>query len=133
MTKEDFQTYIAAFNAKDFEGFGRFYRDDVTLSLSGKRVLRSRDEILSFYRDVAKRCDEKLDLRRIVLDDTGIAVELDTEFKGLVDDPGFIAGPLVTGQSIFITSVIFYTIKDGRFSEILARRVGDARTGPATF
>lgn len=133
MTKDHFQAYIDAFNAKDFAGFGRFYHDDVTLCLSGKRVLRSRDEILAFYRDVALRCDERLFLRRIVLDQTDIAVELDTEFKALLDDPAFIAGPLVAGQSIFITSVIFYTVRDGRFSEILARRVGEARTGPATF
>jgi predicted ester cyclase len=134
MNKQIFvRDYIGGFNAKDFDRFSAFYAEDVKLSLSGKRMLTSRQEIVDFYRDVATRCDERLEVIRLVADDEGIAVELDTEFKALKDDPGFIAGPLVPGQSIFIKSVIFYTVKDGRFTDIVARRVQDATTGPSTF
>ena len=86
-----------------------------------------------FSRAVATRCDERLHNLRLVADEEGNAAEIDTEFKALVEDPGFIAGPLVPGQSIFIKSVIFYTVKDGRFTDIVARRVQDATTGPSTF
>ena len=133
MTKDDVREYIAAFNRKDFAGFGKFYADDVKLSLSGKRTLSSRQEILDFYREVGTKCDEKLEITRLVVDDEGVAVEVKTEFKALVDDPGFIAGPLVPGESIFIVSRIFYTVRDGQFAEIDALRVGDARRGPSTF
>lgn len=133
MTKDDVREYIAAFNRKDFAGFGRFYADDVKFSLSGKRNIASRDDILAFYREVAEKCDEKLEITRLVVDDEGVAIEVKTEFKALVDDPSFIAGPLVPGQSIFITSRIFYTLRSGKFAEIDALRVGEARTGPATF
>lgn len=133
MTKDEVRAYIAAFNRLDFDGFGKYYAEDVTLSLSGKRTLSSRAEILDFYREVAKVCREKLDITQLVVDDEGVAIEVKTEFKALVDDPGFIAGPLVPGQSIFITSRIFYAVRDGRFAAIDALRVGDARTGPSTF
>ena len=133
MTKDDVREYIAAFNRKDYPGFGKYYAEDVTLSLSGKRTLTSRDQILDFYREVATKCDEKLEITKLVVDDEGVAVEVKTEFKGLVDDPSFIAGPLVPGQSIFITSRIFYTIRNDQFAEIDALRVGDVRTGPASF
>ena len=33
MTEDDFRTYIAAFNARDFAGFSRFYADDVDARL----------------------------------------------------------------------------------------------------
>ena len=133
MTKDDVREYIAAFNRLDFDGFGKFYADDVKLSLSGKRTLNSRAEILDFYRDVAKACREKLDITHLVVDDEGVAIEVKTEFKALVDDPTFIAGPLVPGQSIFITSRIFYTVANDQFVGIDALRVGEAVTGPSTF
>jgi len=134
MTKDDVRDYIASFNALQFDGFGKYYADDVQLNLSGKQTLNSRDEILNFYREVANVCREKLDITRIVLDDEGVAIEVKTEFKALVDKPDFIAGPLIPGQSIFITSRIFYELnKEGRFQKIDAMRVGDMTTGPATF
>ncbi|MGI4881286.1 MAG: nuclear transport factor 2 family protein [Janthinobacterium lividum] len=132
MTKDDVREYIAAFNRKDFAGFGRFYADNVRLDV-GKFERNSRDEILDFYREVAKTCDEKLELKRIVMDDDGVGIELDTEFKAIADNPGFVAGPLKVGQSIFITSFIFYTIRDGKFVDIKARRIAEAVTGPSTF
>ena len=133
MTKDDVRDYIAAFNRLDFDGFGKFYADDVKLSLSGKRTLNSRAEILDFYREVATVCREKLDITHLVVDDEGVAVEVKTEFKALVDKPDFIAGALVPGQSIFITSRIFYAVENDQFVAIDALRVGDARTGPSTF
>ena len=133
MTKDDVRDYIAAFNRLDFDGFGKYYADDVKLSLSGKRTLNSRQEILDFYAGVAKVCREKLEITQLVVDDEGVAIEVKTEFKALVDDPTFIAGPLVPGQSIFITSRIFYTVRNNQFAEIDALRVSDAKTGPSTF
>jgi hypothetical protein len=133
MTKDDVREYIAAFNRLDFPGFGKYYADDVHLSLSGKRSLNSRREILDFYAEVAKVCREKLDITHLVVDEGGVAIEVKTEFKALVNDPTFIAGPLIPGQSIFITSRIFYTLRNGQFADIDAMRVGEMRTGPSTF
>jgi hypothetical protein len=133
MTRDDVRDYIASFNRLDFDGFGKYYAEDVKLSLSGKRTLNSRQEILDFYADVAKVCREKLEITHLVVDDEGVAIEVKTEFKALVDDPTFIAGPLVPGESIFITSRIFYALRDGQFAAIDAMRVGGMHTGPSTF
>lgn len=132
MTKDDMVAYLDAFNAKDFDGFGRFYAEDVRLDV-GRFVRVGRQAILDFYREVARTCDERLTLRRIVMDDGGAAIELDTEFKALADHPDFIAGPLVHGQSIYLTSFIFYTIRDDRFTDIKARRIADAVHAPSSF
>lgn len=132
MTRDDVAAYLDAFNRKDFEGFGRYYADRVRLDV-GRFVLVGRQAILDFYREVARTCDERLTLRRIVMDADGAAIELDTEFKALADHPDFVVGPLVPGRSIFITSFIFYTIRDGRFTDIKARRIGEPVDAPSSF
>lgn len=124
MTKQDFRDYIAAFNRGDFDGFGRFYADDVVLRLGRKKELHGRDAILDFYRGVLELCEETLTIRDIIADEEGLAAELDTEFKAKVDAPDFIAGPLRKGESIFITSFVHYKIRDGRFARIQSARVG---------
>ncbi len=133
MNKRDFQKYVAAFNACDLDGFTSYYADDVLFDLSGKLVLRGRVAVREFYQEVFAKVKEKLDVRNVVVDEDGLAADVDTEFKALVDDPGFIAGPIVIGRSIFIRSFIFYRIVRGKFTEITARRVTDARVGPPTF
>ena len=133
MNKTDFHDYIAAFNACDLDGFTSYYTDDVLFDLSGKLVLTGRLEVREFYRGVFQKVRERLDVRTVVMDEQGLAADVDTEFKALVNDSGFIAGPIVIGQSIFIRSFIFYRIENGKFARITARRVCDARVGQPTF
>ena len=42
MTEDDFRRYIAAFNDDDFEGFGRFYADDVVFEAGPVRIAVDR-------------------------------------------------------------------------------------------
>jgi hypothetical protein len=133
MTKDDFRAYIAAFNAGDFDGFTRFYADDVVLRLGLKRTIHGRQGIVDFYAEVGGVCRERLTIEALVLDEEGVAAELATEFKALVDAPDFIAGPLVPGQSIFLTSFVHYRMADGRFTHIHSARANEAVAGPSTF
>jgi hypothetical protein len=133
ITKDDMRTYLAAFNRKDLNGFGRFYAGDVTLNLNGKQILPSRQAIFDFYGKVWDRCDERLDLMAIVVDEDGAALHLGTEFKALRDDPDFIAGPLVPGQSIFLESLVFYRFENGLIQSIRSFRASAPSTGPSTF
>jgi uncharacterized protein with NRDE domain len=133
MTKDDFRAYVAAFNAKDFDGFSRYYAENVQLQLGQKRTLNSRQEIVDFYSVVKTQCDERLWIKAIIMDEEGLAAELDTEFKAIANVPDFIAGPLEIGQSIFLTSFVHYTIKDGRFATIKSARSKAPTFGPSTF
>ena len=131
--REGFRQYIAAFNARDFDGFTRFYHPDVVLSLGGKRELRGRQGIIDFYTEVMQRCHEKLDIVAVGADENGLAAEVDTEFKALADWPDFIAGPLVPGQSIFLSRLVLYQLKDGLIAGIRSGRSRQPVTGPSTF
>jgi hypothetical protein len=122
MTPEDYADYIARFNANDFEGFGRYYCDDVIFNLGDKKQIIGRDNILDFYRDVKSKVRETLDVLAVATGPGSLAAHVRTEFFGLTDWPDFIAGPLMTGQTLNIESIAFYYLRDDRFSHILGAR-----------
>jgi hypothetical protein len=123
MNKQLFGEYIASFNRDDFEGFSKYYADDVVLELGKRKTLHGRQAIVDFYREVKSKIRETLVIRNVVADDAGLAAEIATEFHALVDWPDFIAGPLLKGESIHIVSWIFYTIVNGRFQHIRSTRL----------
>lgn len=124
MTKEEWsENYIGAFNRADFDSFTAYYADDVVLQLGQKKMLRGKQAIRDFYTGVFQKVRETLTIRKIVLDETGLAAIVATEFHALEDWPDFIAGPMVKGQSIFIESIVVYDIgSDGKFTAIRSAR-----------
>lgn len=124
MTKEDWlENYIGGFNRGDFDAFTSFYHDDVVLHLGEKAVIRGKQAIREFYTTVFSRVRETLTVKQVVLDDSGLACIVDTEFHALEDWPDFIGGPIKAGDSIFIESFIFYTIgTHGTFTTIRTTR-----------
>ncbi|AJP71373.1 YybH family protein [Sphingomonas hengshuiensis] len=124
MTKEEWaENYIGAFNRGDFDAFTAFYAEDVVLQLGQKKTLVGKQAIRDFYTGVFAKVRETLTIEKIVLDETGLAAIVSTEFHGLADWPDFIAGPLVKGQSIFIESIVVYDIgPDGKFTAIRSAR-----------
>ena len=122
MTQDDYADYIARFNANDFEGFGRYYCDDVIFNLGEKRQIIGRDAILDFYRDVKSKVRETLDILGVATGPDTLACHVRTEFYGLVDWPDFVAGPLMKGDTLNIESVGFYYLRDGKFARILGAR-----------
>ncbi len=124
MTKEEWaENYIGAFNRGDFDAFTAFYAEDVVLQLGQKKTLVGKQAIRDFYTGVFAKVRETLTIEKIVLDETGLAAIVSTEFHGLEDWPDFIAGPLVKGHSIFIESIVVYDIgPDGKFTAIRSAR-----------
>jgi SnoaL-like domain len=123
MNKQLFGEYIASFNRDDFEGFSKYYADDVVLELGKRKTLHGRQAIVDFYREVKAKIRETLVVRTVIADETGLAAEVATEFYALTDWPDFIAGPIRKGESIHIVSWIFYTIVNGRFAHIRSTRL----------
>jgi SnoaL-like domain len=121
--KRLFADYIASFNRDDFEGFGKYYADDVVLELGKRKTLRGRQAILDFYREVKSKIRETLVIRNVIADEAGLAAEIATEFHALADWPEFIAGPIRKGESIHIVSFVHYSIVNGRFAHIRSTRL----------
>jgi hypothetical protein len=123
MNKKLYAEYIDSFNRDDFEGFSKYYAEDVVLNLSGRKTIRGRQAIIDFYREVKSKIRETLVINNVVADEEGLAVEVATEFYALEDWPDFIAGPIRKGESIHIVSWAFYKIVNGRFTHIRSTRL----------
>ena len=122
MNIADYEDYIARFNANDFEGFGKYYHDDVVFNLGDKKQIIGRANILDFYRDVKSKVRETLEILSAVASEDAMAVHVRTEFFGLEDWPDFIAGPLMKGEALYIESLGYYYLKDGKIANILGAR-----------
>jgi hypothetical protein len=117
LTEADFREYIAAFNRNDFNGFGRFYADDVIFEGRAGQF-RRRADVLDFYRGVKSRVRETLTLQDIVLGEQDIVAHLVTELNALEDWPDFPTGPLRKGQTIRSQNFIWYEVRDRKFVRI---------------
>lgn len=122
MDEADFREYVASFNENDFEGFGRYYAEDVEFNLGGRQRILGRENVLDFYRNVAERVEETLEVQGVIVDGDRIAAELYTEFHATADWPDFIAGPMEAGDSIEIESFVHYWVEDEHFSTVKSAR-----------
>jgi hypothetical protein len=126
MDEEVFRTYIAEFNAANFDALARYYADDVVFSFNGGLTLNGRDAIVEFYRPFRKSVDETVDIKFLMINDEHVAVEMATEFRAREDYANFTRGPLKAGDTVRITSFVHYDIgPDGRFAAIRVGRYGD--------
>lgn len=121
MNKEQFADYVGSFNRSDFEGFGKYYTDDVVVDLPSGQ-LRGRDAVLDFYRKVKARVRETLKINQLVMDEGGIGVEMDTEFYCMEDWPDFVVRPMKKGDTIAMVSFILYRLRDGKIAHVRSAR-----------
>jgi len=122
MTREDFLSYIAAFNANDFDGFSRFYADDVDFNLGDRKRLIGPKAIVDFYREVKAHISEELEILDLLVGDGGFAMHNRTTFRTFADWPDFELWPTKKGDVRQIESVILYRVRDGKFVSIKSAR-----------
>ena len=130
MTRDEFTEYTQAFSRCDYEGYARFYTDDVELELGSVGVIRGPRAIVDFYREMNKAVRESLDVHQVVMDEGGIAADVTMTFRAHEDAPDFVIAPLKKGQSVSSGLLAFYTLRDGKIARIRTARRGPL-TGPA--
>ena len=120
--KAALQSYIAAFQARDYERFGRFYTDDVTLEMGDAVPIQGREAVLAYYRTLFDRVDEDAEQSAIDATDEMISLEGLARFKAKQDDPDFAFGPLKQGESREIRLRTQYDLKEGLISRIRIKK-----------
>ena len=93
LTSEDFRRYIDAFNRNDFETFGGYYAPQIHFQGQAGEF-HSREQVVSFYRQVKARVRETIGILTLVVGARDIVAELETELHALVDWPDFPTGPI---------------------------------------
>ncbi|BAK65624.1 hypothetical protein SLG_09490 [Sphingobium sp. SYK-6] len=122
MTREDFERYIGAFNANDFEGFSSFYADDVDFQLGERKHIVGREAIADFYRGIKAHFAETLTILDLVIAPDGACLHVHTRFETIEDWPDFDMWPTKKGDVREIESIILYRIRDGKFTHIKSAR-----------
>jgi SnoaL-like domain len=115
--EQDFRDYIAAFNRSDFDGFSKYYAEDVEFEGRG-RHFRSRAEVLAFYREVKSRMQETIEIKDIIVGDTDMVANIVTRLQADRDWPEFVTGPIKKGEVILSENFIWYEMKGGKFVHI---------------
>ena len=122
MTEEQFRRYIAAFNANDFDGFGRFYADDVVFELGAMKRIEGRENILSFYREVKARIMEMVEPLEVIVTPARIAMYCRTTFETFRDWPDFEIWPTKAGDRRVVETIVLYEIEGDHFTHIRGAR-----------
>ncbi|MFC3099763.1 nuclear transport factor 2 family protein [Altererythrobacter lauratis] len=122
LTEADFRAYIAAFNANDFDGFTRFYADDVVFELGDMKQIVGRANILAFYRQVKAHIAEVVTPLDVVVTPTRIAMHCRTTFETFKDWPDFDIWPTRAGDRRVVETIALYEVEGGRFTHIRAAR-----------
>ncbi len=122
MTEDEFRSYVAAFNANDFDGFGKFYADDVVFELGGRKRIDGRENILAFYREVKARIVEVVEPLDVIVTPTRIAMYCRTTFDTFADWPDFEIWPTKAGDRRVVETIAFYEVADDRFTHIRGAR-----------
>lgn len=122
MDRERYASYLDCFNRGDFAHFGDYYADDIVFVLGDLRSFHGLDELTAFYKEVKGRVRETQTALQVVIDEGGVAAELDSTFLALEDWPEFVSGPLKKGDVYRRRGLIMYTLRDGKFSYIRSGR-----------
>lgn len=122
MTEDDFRRYVAAFNGNDFEGFGRFYADDVVFELGAMKRIDGRDNILAFYREVKAHIVEVVEPLEVIVTPSRIAMYCRTTFETFKDWPDFEIWPTMAGDTRVVETIAFYEVENDRFTHIRGAR-----------
>ncbi len=125
MNRADYERYLAAFNAKDYDTVCDFYAEPMNMSFFGVS-LKSRDDMKRFYSFLHAYVLESVRVLNFASSPTLTAVDAIVRVEGIADldratldangAPGLF--PISKGDVQEMRQFIFYTIRDGRIANV---------------
>jgi hypothetical protein len=129
MTEDDFRIYLAAFNARDFAGFSKYYADDVEFNLGARKRIVGPQGIVDFYTGVFEHIAESLEVVDLIVAPDGAALHSRTTFTTIKDWPDFELWPTMKGDVRVVESINMYRTANGKITEIKSGRFRDRFAG----
>ena len=117
LTEQDLREYMAAFNRDDFDGFARYYADDMIFEGRG-RHFKGRKEMVNFYRTLKSRIRETVTIKEVAVGKNEMAVEIETELYAFDDWLAMPTGPMRKGERIRSQNFVWYEIQKNKFVHI---------------
>ena len=121
MNRADYDRYLAAFNARDYDGVCDFYAQPMNLEFFGIS-LRSREDLKRFYRFLHSYVKESVRVRNFASSPTLTAVDAIVRLEAFrdLDREALVANgygqlfPIKAGEVQELRQFIFYTLADGK-------------------
>jgi ketosteroid isomerase-like protein len=137
MNRADYDRYLAAFNAKDYEAVCDFYAEPMNMSFFGVDI-RSRADMKRFYSFLHSHVHESVTVNNFASSDTLTAVDAVVRIEAYRDltretlEANGCGGlyPIMAGEVHALRQLIFYTIRDGKIARVeCAMLPGDGPEG----
>lgn len=127
-SRRDFNVYLAKFNSRNYQGFLDYFADKFEMIHVGGN-LKSREEVMKFYRFLHSYIKETVLVDRLVMDRDTIAMEARVQIEGIRElTPEAVAAsgyprlkPLKVGEKAIIPQFIHYHIENGKFVKVECR------------
>jgi ketosteroid isomerase-like protein len=121
MNRADYDRYLAAFNAKDYDRVCDFYHEPMAMSFFGVDI-QSREDMKRFYSFLHAYVNESVSVRNFASSDTLTAIDAIVRIEAFRDlDAETLAAngcaafhPIKTGEVQELRQFIFYTVRDGK-------------------
>lgn len=121
MNRDAYNRYLAAFNAKDYDGVADFYAQPMDMEFFGV-VLKSREDLKRFYSFLHSYVKESVTVLNFASSDTLTAVDAIVRIEAYRDLTAEVLEangcgaffPIKTGEVQELRQFIFYTIRDGK-------------------
>ncbi|HWW66115.1 MAG TPA: nuclear transport factor 2 family protein [Sphingomonadaceae bacterium] len=129
MTHENYKIYLSRFNSGD-DRYAQFYDDNVVFDHGPFfGILKGRQAIVDFYRDIRTKVKETVTASTVVIDNEHgvMAAELSTQLVATRDGVEMPSGHLDKGDMIITRGTVYYGLKDGRIISIRGGITGATR------
>lgn len=125
MTREDYERYAAAFNARDYDAVYDFYAPGAHLTFFGVD-LATRDAFKRFYGFLHSHVDESLTIERFAASNELVALEgviriearRDLSAEALAAEGLDQFFPIKAGEVQELRQFIHYHVSDGKFTAV---------------
>lgn len=125
LSREAYDRYVAAFNAKDYDAVADFYVDPPLMTFFGVEI-RSRQALKDFYAFLHDHVNERVRVLNFAASETLTAIDAIIRVEGVkpltreVLDARGLHGffPIAVGEVQEMRQFIFYTIKDGLIERV---------------
>ena len=125
MTREDYERYAAAFNAREYDTVFDFYAEKPKMAFFGIEIT-TRDQLKEFYGFLHQYVKETVTIERFAGSDELAAVEGIVRVEGIKDlTPEILAErgmpqffPIAAGEVQEMRQYIHYHLKDGKIESV---------------
>jgi limonene-1,2-epoxide hydrolase len=116
MTKHEFEIYLRALQAHDYDVIKKYYTDDYRAHFDGQTF--DREGVIAVERKLAELADSSWHVLDVIADENAIAIHAFLEMRFRKDAPqDFALGPFKAGQSIKTRFCGLYKLRGDKICE----------------